>query len=57
MESRIITAIIENEGFSKKYLRVLVKKFLHKSELREYYRVLSGGEETLRIKEKKGYED
>jgi hypothetical protein len=57
VESRIINAVIENGEISKKYLRVLVKKFLHKSELKEYYRVLSGGEDTLRVKEKKVYEE
>ena len=57
VESRIINADIENEEISKKYLRVLVKKFLHKSELKEYYRVLSTGEDTLRVREKKVYEE
>jgi len=57
VESRIINVVIENEDISKKYLRVLVKKFLHKSELKEYYRVLSKSEDVLKIKEKKVYED
>ncbi|MCW3998244.1 MAG: 60S ribosomal protein L22 [Candidatus Bathyarchaeota archaeon] len=57
VESRIINASIENGEISKKYLRVLVKKFLHKSELKEYYRVISGNEDTLRVKEKKVYEE
>lgn len=43
----------EEESASKKYLRVLLKKFLHKNELRESFRVISGKENTLTIKEKK----
>jgi hypothetical protein len=57
VESRIVNVVIENEEISKKYMRVLVKKFLHKSELKEYYRVLSSSEDTLKIKEKKVYEE
>jgi hypothetical protein len=57
VESRIVNVVIENEVISKKYFRVLVKKFLHKSELKEYYRVLSSSEDTLKIKEKKVYEE
>lgn len=57
VESRIINAVMENEHMSKKYMRVLVKKFLHKTELREYYRVLSSSEDNLKIKEKKVYEE
>jgi hypothetical protein len=44
---------VKGEGVSKKYLRVLVKKFLHKQELKEYYRVISGDEDTLKVKERK----
>lgn len=57
IESQIINATIETEGTSKKYMRLIVKKFLHKSELKEYYRVLSDNEDTLKIKEKKIYEE
>jgi len=42
----------EDKNVSKKYLRVLLKKFLHKNELREYFRVI-GTEEALTVKEKK----
>lgn len=42
---------------SKKHLRVLVKKFLHKQGLNDYFRVISN-KETLKIKERKlGKED
>ena len=42
----------EEESISKKYLRVLLKKFLHKNELRESFRVI-GKENTLTVKGKK----
>jgi hypothetical protein len=42
----------EDKSIPKKYLRVLLKKFLHKKELREYFRVI-GTEEALMVKEKK----
>jgi hypothetical protein len=47
----------EGKAVSKKYLKVLVKKFLHKQELKEYYRVISGDEDTLKVKERKLYEE
>jgi len=57
-ESNKVTVKGEGTAVSKKYLRVLVKKFLHKQELKEYYRVISGGEDTLKVKERKlGEED
>jgi len=37
----------------KDYIRVLLKKFLHKAELREDFRVIAGKENTLIIKERK----
>jgi poly(3-hydroxyalkanoate) synthetase len=46
--------IVKSEGknISKKYLRVLLRKFLHKNELKEYFRII-GEEETLTVKGKK----
>jgi hypothetical protein len=52
-ESNKVTVKGENAAVSKKYLRVLVKKYLHKKELKEYYRVISGDEDTLKVKERK----
>jgi len=52
IESQIINATIETEGTSKKHMRLVIKKFLHKSELKEYYKVLSDNEDTLKIKKK-----
>lgn len=47
----------EDVTVTKKYLRVLAKKYLHKKELKEYFRVISGDEDTLKIKERKIEED
>jgi hypothetical protein len=52
-ESNKITVKGEGAAVSKKYLRVLVKKFLHKKELKGYFRVISGDENTLTVKERK----
>jgi len=57
-DSNKLTVKGEGKAVSKKYLRVLVKKFLHKQELKEYYRVISGDEDTLMVKGRKlGEED
>jgi argonaute-like protein implicated in RNA metabolism and viral defense len=56
-ESNKLTVKGERAAVSKKYLRVLVKKFLHKQELKKYYRVISGDEDTLKVKERKLYEE
>ena len=56
-ESNKVTVKGEGKKVSKKYLRVLVKKFLHKQELKEYYRVISGDEGILKVKERKLYEE
>ncbi|MDR0372344.1 MAG: 60S ribosomal protein L22 [Nitrososphaerota archaeon] len=42
----------EGEALSKKYVRITVKKFLHKYELTETFRVI-GVDEALKIKERK----
>lgn len=50
-----ITLNFENkqEVPSKTYLRVLLRKFLHKAELKEQFRVISGRENVFIIKERK----
>jgi len=47
--------VVKGEGkkVSKSYLRVLLRKFLHKQELKEYFRVIGGKENTFVIKERK----
>jgi hypothetical protein len=37
----------------KTYVRVLLRKFLHKAELKEQFRVISGKENVFIIKERK----
>jgi len=49
----IITVKGEETNVSKKYLRVLLRKFLHKKELKDYFRVIGDEENTLMVKEKK----
>jgi hypothetical protein len=56
-DSNKVTVKGEGAAVSKKYLRVLVKKFLHKEKLKEYFRVISDDEDTLKVKERKLYED
>lgn len=47
--------IVKNEEKTvpKKYLRVLLRKFLYQVELKDYFRVISGKENVLTVKEKK----
>jgi hypothetical protein len=52
-EAKTITVKGEGEALSKKYLRVTVKKFLHKHELSESFRVIGHEENILKIKERK----
>jgi hypothetical protein len=53
-ESNTITVKGEGEAVSKKYLRILTRKFLHKYELSDSYRVIADeGENALQIKERK----
>jgi hypothetical protein len=51
--------IVKGEGksVSRTYLRVLVRKFLHKNELKDYFRVIGVEENTLMVKEKKVAEE
>lgn len=43
----------EESTVSKKHLRVLLRKYLHKVELKDYFKVIGGKENTLIIKERK----
>jgi hypothetical protein len=51
-ESKIITVKGEGEALSKKYVRIIVKKFLHKHELSDSFKVI-GDEDALKVKERK----
>ena len=52
-----IIVISEGETVSRTHLRVLLRKFLHKEELKEYFRVIGGKESSLIIKEIKKTEE
>jgi len=57
-EGKKLTVKGEGETVNKKYLRVLLKKFLHKRELKESFRIIGDKEEnTLKVKERKSYEE
>jgi len=43
----------EQKTVSRLYLRVLLRKFLHKNELTDYFRVIGGKENALIVKERK----
>lgn len=43
----------KKETLSKPYVRLLLRKFLHKKDLKDYFRVIGDKENTLTIKEKK----
>jgi len=47
----------EETNVSRTYLRVLLKKFLHKKELKDYFRVIGGTENTLIVKGKRAPEE
>ena len=52
-----ITLKDENNVLSRTHLRVLLRKFLHKKELKDYYRIIAGKESNLVVKERKTYEE
>ncbi len=55
--SEIILSYSEEEKpFSRSHLRVILRKFLHKTELKDY-RVIAGKENTFIIKEKKTFSE
>jgi hypothetical protein len=51
--AEVVTVKGQGEALSKKYVRITVKKFLHKHELSEFFRVIGGEEDQLKIKERK----
>jgi hypothetical protein len=55
VEETVDSIIVKGEGknVSRTYLRVLLRKFLHKNELKDYFRVIGVEENTLMVKEKK----
>jgi hypothetical protein len=55
VEVSVDEIILKGEGkrLTKAYLRMILRKFLHKKELKDYYRVIGGRENTLMVKERK----
>jgi|SRR5271157_3404099 len=54
----IVKSKSEKEAvLSRTHLRLLLRKFLHRSELKEYYRVIGGKDNALIVKEKKTGEE
>jgi hypothetical protein len=51
-ERKTVTVKGEGEALGKKYVRIVVKKFLHKHELSDSFKVI-GEEDALKIKERK----
>ncbi len=52
-----VTETDEKKPVSRTYLRLLLRKFLHKKELKDYYRVIGGKDNTLIVKEKRVKEE
>ena len=59
VESRADGIVVKGEEatVSRTYLRMLLRKFLHQNDLKEYYRVIGGKENTLVFKGKKVEEE
>ena len=47
----------EAVGVNKKYVKVLLNKFLHHNKLKGNYRIIAGEEGTLTINERRVYEE
>jgi hypothetical protein len=47
----------EGKEASRSCLRLLLRKFLHKEALKEDFRVISGGENSFVVKERKTYSE
>ena len=53
-DGKIVTIKGEGPAITKKYIKVTVKKFIHKHELTEKFKVIADEEEnTLKVKERK----
>jgi hypothetical protein len=47
----------EAVGVNKKYVKVLLNKFLHQKKLKASYRVIAGEDDTLTVNGRKGAEE
>jgi hypothetical protein len=64
LESKIVSSkkevtleFEEGKEATRSCLRLLLKKFLHRAALREDFRVISGGENSFILKEKKVFSE
>lgn len=53
VDAKVLTVKGEGEGLGKKYVKVTLKKFLHKHELSELFKVISPELDMLKIKQRK----
>lgn len=56
-EGKTVTVKGEGPAITKKYIKVTVKKFLHKHDLTENFKVIADEENTLKVKERKFEEE
>jgi hypothetical protein len=56
-KKEVTLAFEEGKEASRSCLRLLLRKFLHKADLKEELRVISGGENSFAIKERKVYSE
>ncbi len=52
-----VTVKGEGDAVTKKYVKVLLKKFLHKQILTETFRVIMDKDDVLKVKERRLYEE
>lgn len=57
VEGKKLTVKGEGEAAGKKYVKVLLKKFLHQHEFKAAFRVIMDSDDTLKIKERRLYEE
>ncbi len=55
-EGEKLTVKGEGDAVTKKYVKVLLKKFLHKQELTDTFRVIMDKDDVLKVKERRLYE-
>ncbi len=55
--SEMVTVKGEGDAVTKKYVKVLLKKYLHKHELIETFRVIMDKDDVLKVKERRLYEE
>lgn len=56
-DAQEVTVKGEGDAVTKKYVKVLLKKFIHKKGLKDDFRVIMGDDDTLKIKERRLYEE